>query len=110
MITANDLRKAGGEWLTAARSWLQWHKRNGARVTWGSQEVLEPPMTVREVEDVAAAAAAAALHPIVKLYWEMEEAEEHYQESAEAKRRACGLAQRFHDLMATLRPDSSKPV
>lgn len=55
-----DMRKSGGTWLGAARSWLQWHTHNGDRVTWGSQDVLQPPLTVRDAEDIAAHAAAAA--------------------------------------------------
>ena len=57
--TADEVRKAGGDWIGAARNWLQWHTRNGEHVTWGSEDVLEPPMTVRQVEDIAACAVAA---------------------------------------------------
>lgn len=59
MKTAQELLKDGGKWLGAARNWLQWHKRNGDKVTWGSDEALVPPMTVREVEEVASVAVAA---------------------------------------------------
>ena len=59
MITAHELLRKGGDWLGEARSWLQRKKLNGSRVTWGSLETLEPPMTVRDVEEVAAHAAAA---------------------------------------------------
>lgn len=56
-----DLLREGGPWLGAARSWLQWNKRNGSDVTWGSGDVLQPPFTVREVESLAADVAAAAM-------------------------------------------------
>jgi len=59
MFDVIELMKKGGEWIGAARSWLQHHKLNGSRVTWGSSEELQPPMTVKDVEDVALHAAAA---------------------------------------------------
>lgn len=59
MIYGEELLRKGGEWLGEARAWLQRHKLNGSRVTWGSQDELQPPMTVRDVEEVAAYAAAA---------------------------------------------------
>jgi hypothetical protein len=55
-----EAMKHGGSWLGAARSWLQWHKINGSRVTWGSNDVLEPPFTVHDAEEIARHAAAAA--------------------------------------------------
>lgn len=58
---ASELAREGGRWLGAAREWVQRKKLNGERVTWGSADVLEPPMTMRQVEDVAAEAAAGAL-------------------------------------------------
>jgi len=51
----------GGPWLGAARSSIQ-RKRcwgNGERVTWGSNDVIDPPLTVREVENIAADAVRA---------------------------------------------------
>jgi hypothetical protein len=56
-----DLAREGGNWLGDARSWVQRKKHNGERVTWGSGDVLHPPMTIREVEEVASEAAAGAL-------------------------------------------------
>lgn len=50
----------GGSWLGAVRNWIQRKRFNGSRVTWGSLETLEPPMTVRDVEDAAKDAAWAA--------------------------------------------------
>lgn len=61
MISSTEMLKRGGEWLGRARAWMQTHKRNGSTVTWGTQEALVPPVTVRELEEVAAHAAAAAL-------------------------------------------------
>jgi hypothetical protein len=59
MKTAEDILKEGGAWLGAARSWLQCRKRNGEHVKWGSQDVLDPPMTVRECEEMVAEAIQA---------------------------------------------------
>lgn len=67
MITAQDLMQRSGEWLGAARAWIQRKKLNGSRVTWGSLETLEPPMSVRDVEEVAAYATAADRARIEKL-------------------------------------------
>jgi hypothetical protein len=52
----------GGKWLAAARSWLQHHTNNGDRVTWGSNEALSPPLTVRMVEEMAKDVAVAAVY------------------------------------------------
>lgn len=59
MIWAQELLRQGGEFMGEAHSWLQRKKLNGSTVTWGSQDVLQPPMTVSDVEEVAAYAAAA---------------------------------------------------
>ena len=55
-----EFLRGGGDWLGSARSWLQRKKHNGSRVTWGSADVLEPPMTVHDVEELAADSAWAA--------------------------------------------------
>jgi hypothetical protein len=60
MKTWEEFLKAGGEWIGSARAWMQRKKINGSRVTWGSDEALEPPMLVREVEDMASNASWAA--------------------------------------------------
>lgn len=57
MKTWEEFVKAGGRWLGSARAWIQRKKLNGSRVTWGSGEALEPPVTVREIEDLSANAA-----------------------------------------------------
>lgn len=64
MIGAFTLLKDGGAWIGRARAWMQSRKHNGSRVTWGSDEVLQPPMTVRQVEEVAAVSAAAAINEL----------------------------------------------
>jgi hypothetical protein len=64
MIDAYTLLRDGGAWIGRARAWMQNHKHNGSRVTWGSDEVLQPPMTVRQVEEVAADSAAAAINEL----------------------------------------------
>lgn len=43
--------KNGGKWLGTARSWIQHKCINGSDVTWGSNEVLKPYLTVRQVEE-----------------------------------------------------------
>ena len=55
-MIGTDVLRIGGKWLGSVRSWLQWHKQNGSKVTWGSDDVLEPPMTVRDCETLAAEA------------------------------------------------------
>jgi hypothetical protein len=57
---ACDLLRRGGEWLGATRRWIQSRCLNGAQVTWGSNDELRPTMTARDIEEVAAHAAAAA--------------------------------------------------
>ena len=57
MLEALDLMKKGGAWLGRVHDWMQRRKRNGETVTWGSDEALVPPVTVRELEEVAALAA-----------------------------------------------------
>lgn len=57
-----ELSRKGGKWLGAARSWLQSNTRNGDHVTWGSREMIEPQLTIRELEDFAAHVAAAAIN------------------------------------------------
>jgi hypothetical protein len=62
-LSAHELLAKGGEWLGAARNWLQWHAHNGESVTWGSNDDLRPTFTVAMVEDLAATVAAAAMAP-----------------------------------------------
>lgn len=61
--TAAELLRQGGEWLGAARKWLQWNTRNGDQVTWGSGDLIEPQLSVRQIEDLASEVAAAAMRP-----------------------------------------------
>jgi hypothetical protein len=56
----SEYTKNGGEWLGAARNWVKWNCRNGEHVTWGSNDVLEPALTIRQVEEMAARVADAA--------------------------------------------------
>ena len=62
VIHASDLKRKGGNWLGAAREWMQWKKINGSDVTWNSDDELRPTMTVRDVEDLAAHVAAAVMN------------------------------------------------
>lgn len=69
-----ELKGKGGAWLGTARRWIQCRKLNGERVTWGSTEALNPPMTMREVEDLSAYVAATAENEVAKKYEELLEA------------------------------------
>lgn len=60
-LSPQELLRRGGAWLGAARTWLQNERHNGATARWGSDEQLRPPMTMRDAEELAAHAAAAAL-------------------------------------------------
>jgi hypothetical protein len=60
-MSPGERLRMGGPWLGDARNWLKCHTRNGERVTWGSEEALEPPLTVRQVEEIAAVAVAAEM-------------------------------------------------
>lgn len=64
-VTAEELLLKGGRWLGALRNRIKWMRcgplANGERVTWGSDDRIEPPLSVREVEELGAEAAAAAL-------------------------------------------------
>lgn len=62
-VTAGELLRLGGEWLGAARSWIQRKARNGEHVTWGSDDTLEATFSVRDIEELAADAAAIAMRP-----------------------------------------------
>ena len=59
--TVIDLKRSGGRWLGAAREWLQWNTVNGDRATWGSDDAVQPQLTVRDIEDLAAHVAVAAI-------------------------------------------------
>lgn len=62
-VWPHDLRRKGGAWVAAARGWIQTRFRNGDSVTWGSTDLLQgAPVTVADIEQVAAEAAAAALN------------------------------------------------
>lgn len=48
--------KQGGEWLASVRSWIKRNCINGSSIIYGSNEVLRPHMTAKQVEEVAAKA------------------------------------------------------
>lgn len=52
----------GGEWLGAARDYIQREALNGDSISWGSDEVVKKQFTMREIEEFAAIVAAAALN------------------------------------------------
>lgn len=61
-VEADVVARSGGAWLGAARTWMQENKINGSDVRWGSNELLRPGVTVREIEQLAARVAAAAIN------------------------------------------------
>jgi hypothetical protein len=56
-------KSKGGNWLGAVRTWIQWNCINGDSVTWGSNDELRAPITVKRLEDAASEAAYAAIEP-----------------------------------------------
>jgi len=64
-IYGYEILREGGSWLGAARTRLQSHG-NGDRVTWGSDDVIQPPLTVRQVEEIVAEAVAAFQNDLPK--------------------------------------------
>lgn len=68
----SEYTKQGGKWLAAARSWMQHHCHNGSTVAWGSNEVLNPPLTVADVEEIAAKVAEAMEQEVVRLKAELD--------------------------------------
>ncbi len=58
----------GAHWLGSVRRWVQQKKYNGSKVTWGSDDILHPPMTIRQVEEVSRVAAIAAGNELTKRY------------------------------------------
>lgn len=61
----NSSELHGGSYLGATRKWIQWQCKNGDWVEWGSDDVLEPSLTVKDVEVIAAEAAAAAINEFI---------------------------------------------
>lgn len=59
-VTAYELKHSGGKWLGEAREYLKWHVRGGDTCTWGSHTQL--PITVAQIEDLAAHVAAVAIN------------------------------------------------
>ena len=65
MITSTELKKQGGKWLAAARTWIQGNFLNGTTVTWNSMDFLNPRVTVKDIEDLAAIVAATAINEMM---------------------------------------------
>lgn len=51
--------KEGGSWIAAVRTAIQTNFKNGERVAWNSNDILEPCVTVAQIEEIAARAVAA---------------------------------------------------
>ncbi len=62
-VTPGELLRRGGEWLGTARSWMQRVAHNGGRVTWGSSDLLQASLSVRDIEELAADVASIAMSP-----------------------------------------------
>lgn len=60
-ISALALAARGGEWLGAARNYLQWNAMNGDNLTWNSDDEVRG-LTVRKIEEMASQIAAAAIN------------------------------------------------
>ncbi len=52
-MTKTEFKNKGGDWLGAARKWIQGNCINGSTVTWGSKEKLQKEFTVLDIEDLA---------------------------------------------------------
>lgn len=65
-IYPSDLERQGGEYLGAARSWIQQNCIRGDTLTWGSNQEVFPRMTVKMIEELAACVAAAVINDVVK--------------------------------------------
>lgn len=59
----HEMLTMGGEWLGAARNWIQHNALNGSDVTWGSNDRLRftRDLTVKDIEEFAARIAVATL-------------------------------------------------
>lgn len=62
-VTEYDIKRTGGAWLGAARSWMQRNFRNGSDVTWSSDEqLLGFTVTPFRIEELAAVSVAAYIN------------------------------------------------
>jgi hypothetical protein len=66
-MTEQEFKSRGGEWLGKVREWIQRNCVNGDSVTWGSNDILQHVFTVRDLEELAAEVAFAALQETVEL-------------------------------------------
>jgi hypothetical protein len=57
--------RGGGPWLGAARHWVQRKRRNGDRIEWSSTTPLDPPMTMRDLENAVEEVAQACYDHLV---------------------------------------------
>jgi hypothetical protein len=62
--TGVEVKRRGGKWLGAIRTWIQSHKccGNGETIIWGSDEEVKPAMTMREVEEICGVAVASIIN------------------------------------------------
>jgi len=59
----------GGPWIRAVRDWLTYNRHgpvgNGETITWGSDEMIDPPLTAKEAEELALDVAVAAIEQYI---------------------------------------------
>lgn len=61
-----------GVHLVVARNWMQQRARNGEKVTWGSQEILQlPSLTVSDIEELSSAIAHAVTKDITHRHMDL---------------------------------------
>ena len=59
LLDIHEELRGGGEWLGAARRWMQGHVRNGDTIIWSSNELVQLPFC--NLEDFARHVAVAAV-------------------------------------------------
>jgi len=66
-VYPEELMRKGGTWLGALRNRIKWLRCGGGNesIIWGSDVSPTPPFTMREVEELGAEAAAAAMNECI---------------------------------------------
>jgi hypothetical protein len=54
-----QLEQRGGQWLRAARTWVQWSIPRGDSLTWNSNDTIT--ITMKQLEELAVEVAASAV-------------------------------------------------
>jgi hypothetical protein len=66
MKTPYEMLRDGGNWLAAVRGRVQTMFHNGSTVTWNTNDVLSPPATIANIEELGSYAAAAVANDMQK--------------------------------------------